>query len=88
MSDHATRSFDETDCAVGGAGCANWNAWYQGRREYARAHGRARALDAIADDTAYSEALDDLAEELGPAYLHPPVACANAGCACHVPAAP
>lgn len=52
------------------------------RREFARATPEGRALDTIADDTAYSEALDALAERIPEAeFAHLAPACARPKCA-------
>lgn len=58
------QGFREADCAVGGCACAHWSDWWTARREFARASPAGQALDAIVDDTAYSEALDALAEAI------------------------
>ena len=80
-------TFVEARCAVGGCACPRWADWNEARREFAKAHPRAAALDAIVDETAYSEALDALAEDLDAAYAHPAPACTRPGCA-YAPAIP
>lgn len=56
--------FRESDCIVGGCACTHWSDWWMARREFARATPEGQALEAVADDTAYSEAVDALAERL------------------------
>lgn len=72
--------FVEANCQIGGCACPCWADWYDGRREFAKAHPRATDLTAIKDDTEYSEALDALAEELDGEYVHPVPACQRQGC--------